>query len=192
MTEKFCIVILLITLNAGCALTLSHDRSLSDNTRQAAEFNRRGNDFFFMGQYDLAIREYKKAIQLYPRYAKAHSNLGYALLEKKEYDRALVEFSRAIESNPRYARAYNNRGLVFFAKGQYDRAVLDYNRAIELDPELAKPYDNRGTIYMLTGKIEKACSDFVRACDLGECSTYEMLADNGYCNFSQLAMSIPW
>jgi tetratricopeptide (TPR) repeat protein len=189
MMKKLFLLVTVMMFLAGCASMSTHNKTSSSDTERATECNNRGNEYFLQGQYDLAIKEYRKAIEIYPGYAKAHSNMGYTFFEKKQYDRAIVEFSRAIESNPQYAKAYNNRGLVYFAKGEYDRAILDYSKAIEISPDLAKPYDNRGSIYMLMGEVERACSDFEQACDLGACRTYEMVAQEGICNFNLLAFS---
>lgn len=189
MIRRNLFIWLSIILFAGCAATSDHRMSGPADILSAENFNKRGNDYFVKRQYDLAIIEYKKAIEIFPQYARAHSNLGYTHFEMKQYDHAIAEFTKAIESNPLYAKAYNNRGLVYFTRGEYNRAISDYNKAIAIDPNLAKPYDNRGTVYMLTGDSEKACTDFVRACELGECSTYEMLKEDGFCNLDYLAMA---
>jgi tetratricopeptide (TPR) repeat protein len=188
MVRRNIIIFLSVISLAGCAIT-NQFKTVGADTITAGKYNESGNNYFSKGQYDLAMIEYKKAIEILPQYAKAHSNLGYAHFEKGQYDRAIAEFTKAIDIDPLYAKAYNNRGLVYFTRGEYDRAIHDYDKAIEIDPDLAKPYDNRGAIYMLTGDTEKACSDFVRACELGECSTYEMLKEEGLCNFEYLAMA---
>jgi tetratricopeptide (TPR) repeat protein len=187
--RKYAIILFTFLFFTGCAMTPNGGKLFSVDIQSAGKYNRTGNEYFSKGQYDRAISAYKKAIKAFPRYAKAHSNLGYALFEINKYDRAIEAFSLAIEYDPKYSRAYNNRGLVYFAKGEYSNAVRDYNKAIEIEPALAKPYDNRGTIYMLTGDEEKACADFLRACDLGECATFEVLQDNGLCNSEYLAMA---
>jgi tetratricopeptide (TPR) repeat protein len=118
--------------------------------------------------------------------------MGYAHFELGEFDRAIKQYNRAIEINPDYAKAYNNRGLVYFVKGEFERAILDYSKAIKIDPDLAKPYDNRGTAYMIIGETEKACDDLKRACELGECSTLDMLEGEGICEFTYLAMTVSY
>jgi tetratricopeptide (TPR) repeat protein len=189
MLRSIIFILLSIVFFSGCAATSHHSATIPIDTRSAEIFNQRGNDYFVKGQYDLAMVEYKKAIATFPQYAKAHSNLGYTHFEMRQYDHAIAEFTKAIDSNPRYAKAYNNRGLVYFTRGEYDRAISDFNKAIEIDPNLAKPYDNRGTVYLLTGDTEKACTDFVHACELGECSTYDMLKKDGFCDLEYLAMA---
>ena len=191
MFKRFFLILLMNVFFVSCALTSSRTDLTYPDPDYAGTLNERGNSYFLKGEYDHAISAYKKAIEIYPDYAKAHSNLGYAHFERKQFNRAIAEFSMAIEINPEYAKAYNNRGLVYYAQGEYDRAFLDYGKAIEIDPELAKPYDNRGVIYMLTGEIEKACLDFERACQLGECSTYEVAKERGYCKSDYMASVLP-
>ncbi len=191
MFKRFFLILLMNLFFVSCALRSSQTGLTYPDLDYAGTLNERGNSYFLQGEYALAILAYKKAIEIYPGYAKAHSNLGYAHFLRNQFDRAIAEFSMAIEINPRYARAYNNRGLVYFAKGEYDRAFSDYGKAIEIAPGLAKPYDNRGEIYMLSGEVDKACLDFERACQLGECSTYEMAKERGYCKFDYMASALP-
>ena len=83
------------------------------------------------GQYDTAISDYNKAIEINPRDAWAYNNRGVAYLVKRQDDRAITDFTEAIELNPRLADAYNNRGLAYYLKDQYDKACSDWNRACE-------------------------------------------------------------
>src|SRR5215204_1440714 len=53
--------------------------------------------------YDEAIREYTKAIELNPQFAEAYYNRGIAYSDKKEYDAAIQDYTKAIELNPRFA-----------------------------------------------------------------------------------------
>ena len=48
-------------------------------------------------QLDEAIAEYRKAIELDPKYAPAHYNLGNALRAKNQLDEAIAEYKKAID-----------------------------------------------------------------------------------------------
>jgi tetratricopeptide (TPR) repeat protein len=103
-----------------------------------------GNAWFDKGDYDRAIAEYTKAIEIDPRFAVAYYNRGLAWGKKGDYDRAIAEYTKAIELDPEHADAYNNRGIAWVKKGEYDKAITDWTKAIELDPTDAVPYYNRG------------------------------------------------
>ena len=85
---------------------------------KSAEFNhKRGIEHVEKDQFDQAIAEFNKDIELNPRDALAYSNRGAAFLEKDQYDQAITDLNKAIELNPRLAIAYSNRGFVYIKKG---------------------------------------------------------------------------
>ena len=67
-------------------------------------------------QYDKAISDYTKAIEINPRFAEAYYNRGLAYGKKGQYDKAISDYTKAIEINPRFAEAYNNRGDAYGRK----------------------------------------------------------------------------
>lgn len=56
------------------------------------------------GEYDKAIADYTKAIEIDPRYAFAYNNRGLAWGKKGEYDKAIADYTKAKEVNPAYNR----------------------------------------------------------------------------------------
>ena len=62
------------------------------------------------GEYDRAIVDFNKAIQLKPDFDAAYNNRGLAYHDKDDYDRAIVDFNTAIKLKPNFAAPYSNRG----------------------------------------------------------------------------------
>jgi|GEM_PF-3771313 len=54
-----------------------------------------GNAYAHKGQYDKAIENYNKAIQLNPNLAEAYYNRGVAYKHKGQYDKAISDFQTA-------------------------------------------------------------------------------------------------
>ncbi|CAN5694530.1 hypothetical protein BH24ACI2_BH24ACI2_10010 [soil metagenome] len=118
------------------------------------------------GQYDLAITEYNKAIELDPFYVSAYHSRGIAYNKKKEYDLAITDYNKAILLDANYARIYVNRGLAYNNKNQHDQAIVDYNKAIELNPNFAIAYFSRGYAYHNKKQYDKAITDYTKAIEL--------------------------
>ena len=97
----------------------------------------RGCAYRSKGDYDRAIADHTRAIELDPKYVSAYNNRGFAYGSKGDYNRAIADYTRAIELDPNYALAYDNRGATYKynVKGDYDRAIADFTKAIELDPK---------------------------------------------------------
>ena len=58
-------------------------------------YNNRGGAYYLKGEYDSAIVDFTKAIELNPNYAIAYNNRGVAYHLKKEYDSAIVRFHQS-------------------------------------------------------------------------------------------------
>ncbi len=93
----------------------------------------KGDSYQDKGQWDKAIAEYNKAIELNPEYAEAYYNRGTAYAQGKgQFDQAISDFTKAIELNPKHAKAYNNRGITYYKLDQSDHACDDFQKACEL------------------------------------------------------------
>lgn len=117
-------------------------------------------------QWDKAIAECSKAIELNPRFAYAYANRGVIYERKGQYDKAIFDHTETIKVKPRFALAYNNRAKAYQKKGQYDKAIADLSKAVELNPRLYIAFYNRGNAYDDRGQYDKAIADFDKAIEL--------------------------
>ena len=150
-----------------CISVLTESISLEvDSNLKSAAYNNRGLAYDSKGDYDRALEDFSKAIELEPDYADSYNNCGVIYSRKGDYDRALEDFSKAIELEPDYANAYNNRGATYEKNGDYDRALEDCSKAIELKPDYADAYYNRGVVYYRKGDYDRALEDCSKAIEL--------------------------
>jgi tetratricopeptide (TPR) repeat protein len=119
-----CILVLALIVTIGCATTAV------EKTKEA--YLDRGNAYYGKGQFDKAIADSTKALELNPRDAKAYTNRGNAYYDKGQHDEAIADYTKAIELNPKYDKAYNNRGLGYIYLGEKGRACDDWRQACEL------------------------------------------------------------
>jgi tetratricopeptide (TPR) repeat protein len=63
----------------------------------AEYYDNRGLDYYFKGQYDQAISDYTKALEINPRFAEAYNNRGIAYFEKREYDKSSEDVKKALD-----------------------------------------------------------------------------------------------
>ncbi len=59
------------------------------------EFNARGNVYFRKGQYEQAISDYNKAIEINSRLSVAYYNRGISYFYKGEYEKSLGDIIKA-------------------------------------------------------------------------------------------------
>ena len=116
--------------------------------RRSVTYNNRGVAYSKKGDYDRALTELTKAIQLNPIFAIAYNNRGDAYIGKYDYDRAIAELNRAINLNPTLEKAYINRACAYFLKANYAQARADTNTALQIDP-------NDQDAHLLNEELEK-------------------------------------
>ena len=75
----------------------------------AKEYYDRGRTYHNLEEYEKAIQEYDKAIQLYPNVASVYNDRGFAYLELDEKNLAFQNFDKAIQLDPNHADAYWGR-----------------------------------------------------------------------------------
>ncbi|MBE9020623.1 tetratricopeptide repeat protein, partial [Chroococcidiopsidales cyanobacterium LEGE 13417] len=68
-------------------------------------YNGLGYAYFAQDQYDLAIRNYKEALRLYPSYTTALNNVGHAYERKNLTTQALQAYEQVLESEPKNSTA---------------------------------------------------------------------------------------
>lgn len=78
---------------------LKTDKDLPSEN-QALIHNAMGYAYFAQEQYDIAIREYKEAIKLYPEYVIAFNNLGNVLEKKQMIVKAVETYQEALKHDP--------------------------------------------------------------------------------------------
>ncbi len=117
-------------------------------------------------EYDLAVKEINKAIEIKPTSAE-YSFLAFLRLLQSEFDMAVAAADKALELDPANGQAYNNRGAAFQKKGDFDKAILDCNKAIEIIPDIPFPYKNRALAFFGKKEYDKSWEDVHKAESLG-------------------------
>lgn len=133
--------------------------------------NNRATIYCALKQYDLAIKDYDRAIQLNPaaKY-KVYYNRGNVKLELDRLEDAAADFTRVIELDPHPADGYFKRGFVRDIQGRFAEADADLNRGIELSPNHAGGYYTRGCVRMKHKQWLKAKQDLEKALALSTSS----------------------
>ena len=95
----------------------------------------KGIRYYKNNDYENAIREFKKVIDLHPDYKEAHSILGNAYFRNKMYEDAAVAYARVKEIDPTDITAYENMGVIYANLGEYKEAVNEWQTVLELSPD---------------------------------------------------------
>ena len=151
----------------GSAENISSLSAVIDrNPRDPEAYNVRGSAYGRAGQYDRALDDFNKAIQLRPGFYQAYANRALIHRFKGDDQNAVADYNKALQINPSYDAAYIGRGTVYRLAGRADQAFQDFNRAIQLNTTDPRAYHNRGLLYQSRGQQDFAIEDFATAISL--------------------------
>ena len=150
-----------------------------------------GNSFYYKEDFIHAKDCYLEAVKIYPKYASAHSSLGYVLAKigeveegkdnyekaEKLYNEAEKEHREAININPYYFINHDNLGYVLCRLGEikeikgehteakrlYEEAEKEHREAIMINPDHFSPHKNLAYALVKLGRYEEAEKEYREA-----------------------------
>ena len=158
-----------VVIGAGLMVALSDKNDLNTKARDYEYFFNRAQDKFELADYEEAILDYNKALELspteiclvYSMRANAKRNLG-------DFDGAISDQNKALDFDPLYADGYFNRGIAKFQKGDFHGAIEDYTQVINVNPKDSDAFFNRANIKKEIGDMRGACEDWKKGAELGD------------------------
>lgn len=134
---------------------------------------------YYDWDWEGALTEYRRAIELNPGYATAHHLYAGCLRAMGLLERAEKASRRAQELDPLSAAITRDLGRVFRWEGQYDRAVSEFKKTLELDPGFSSGYLNLSLVSLDKGLYPDAIASLQTARDLDK-DDPEILGVLGY------------
>ncbi|NOU08229.1 MAG: tetratricopeptide repeat protein, partial [Hyphomicrobiaceae bacterium] len=151
-------------------------QSMNDRVRRESKnsdiLNDRGNWYFKNKDFDKAIADYTKVVEIKPDSFAGFFNRGLAYQEKSEHLRAAADFSRAIERKSEEAVAWSSRGWSRFMADDTTGAITDFTKALELDRNNTGTRLNRGKAYTKQGDYVRALADYDRVIEVAPQSAH--------------------
>ena len=133
--------------------------------------------YFLRRQYDQAIEEAKKAINLSPNSAEANFHYGQALRMAGRFDEAIVALNKAIRLNPITPLRYiNNLAFAYAYSENYEKAIALWNQCLERNPDYFFAHLGLTFSYQLSGNETKARESAAEVLRLKPNLTVSMIA----------------
>jgi tetratricopeptide (TPR) repeat protein len=154
-----------IKINDSQLVNLENHQT-SDSDALAKQYLGTGRTYLDKNDFDSAIKEFTKAIEINPLYDKAYGLRGFAYLGKKDFDSTIRDFTKVIEINPQDYRGYAARGLAYSEKKDFESAVKNFTKSVELNPKDAFLYYNRGIAYKNKEVLDLTIKDHTKAIEI--------------------------
>jgi tetratricopeptide (TPR) repeat protein len=131
-----------------------------------AFYNNRGVVRSRNKKWELALADFKMALEGNPQYAHAYANIGFVYYDKGIWNEVIASYNKAINIDPQYGLYYNNRGVAYYNNEQWESALNDFNIVVTLEPQYAQGYKHLGEVYAQFGNIGKARENLEKAARL--------------------------
>jgi Tfp pilus assembly protein PilF len=112
------------------------------------------------GHVDLAVRHYRRTVELSPGFAKAHNNLGLLLAGKGRRAEAIKHYRLATEIEPEMVSAHYNLGLTLSAGGSSDLAESSYRKALSIQSDYPQAHNSLGALLYRKGQYARADAEY--------------------------------
>jgi eukaryotic-like serine/threonine-protein kinase len=102
--------------------------------------------FIYDWDWDNAAREFRRAIELDPRYAPAHQWYAFMLASEQKFEEALLEGHTAQENDPASVSVRRSLGYCYLYARKFEQARYHLDRAIAMNPTAEESYRIQGLI----------------------------------------------
>ncbi len=146
--------------------------SAQNQDKQLKDISSAGDDSFKQGKYDDALQKYKQLLDLNPKNAVAHFDMGATYQAKGDLDSAIDQYNNALaydSTNEQYKKALNS-ALDAKAKPIIDKAVdehknKNYAQAIDLYQQALQLCPNNASLWFDIATAEYARQNYPKAKD---------------------------
>ncbi len=123
------------------------------------------------GQYEQAIAEYSRAIELKPKNGDAYRRLGDAFQRNEQLEEAQAAFREATRIDPLEYRNFRALGNFYFQRAAYPEAIAELQLAVQRAPDEAALHYRLAVAYQSTGQFSMAEKEARASLALSETAT---------------------
>lgn len=120
-----------------------------------------------MQNYEDAITEYNKVIELDSLKKDTYNILAYVYDAAGRYDEAIKSINKYIELAPGEANPYDSRADIYARHAEVDKAIESYNKALEIKPDFEASIEKLGIMYLHKREFDKAERYYLQYGEMG-------------------------
>jgi Flp pilus assembly protein TadD len=124
-----------------------------DNARA---YNNLGGSRYLAGDFDGALRMFRRAIELQPNAPEAYSNSVRVLLRKGDLPGAIAILRQGVAAAPRSEMLHGDLGFLLDCQGKTGEAEVQYRLALNCNPRFSQSHFHLGRLLERRGAMEEA------------------------------------
>lgn len=97
--------------------------------------------------YQMAVEEYRMALQTRPSFGEARNNLASAYFHLGRWTESIKEYEEVVREYPDWSETYLNLGSAYYMSGQSFPSVQAWETALQLNPGLSIVHYYLGLIF---------------------------------------------
>ena len=129
-------------------------------------YNIFGLSNYALKEYKIAIKSFKKALEIKPNNDDILNNLGVALTNNHDLEEAIEILNEAKKIKPDNPSTYINLGNALRNNGDIPTAIENFKLALGMETEKASIYYNIGVTLAISGDYRSAIENYKRAIEI--------------------------
>ena len=134
---------------------------------------RKGSEYLINGEYEKAIEDFTKVIEIDKNCKDAYLGRGSAYGKLEKYEKTIEDFTKVIEIDKNLKKVYCARGDAYGILKEHEKAIEDFTKVIEIDKNYKDAYWGRGLGYNALKDYKKAIEDYTRLIELDKNFEYK-------------------
>ena len=121
-------------------------------------YNNLGDVYANEGQYQLAIQNFQRSLELKPDYADAVHNMGFTYMQMGDVNKARFYLQKSFEMNPRLYQSLFKLGYIEMQLGNLEGAKYYFQKTLEVNPNNAEAMQLLNNITVAQANVKTASS----------------------------------
>ena len=130
--------------------------SLNTQAQNPKRFFKAGEDFMLAGNYQDAVEQLTRAIDLQPDYDKAYLARAEAYEKLDSIRDAAEDYDRAATFLNKEEEVFYHAGRLYYKLAEYDKAIERLDKSISLKRNYVEPYQVKANVLMAQERYEEA------------------------------------
>ncbi|MCC7530685.1 MAG: XRE family transcriptional regulator [Candidatus Melainabacteria bacterium] len=146
-----------------------YTKKIASQPGQTENYWKRAYAYHQRGQYDLAIGDYTRAMEIDVKLQYLRVNRAQSYICLGQFNSAFIDCDQLIAQSPEASAlswAYITRAFAHQSLGKQQEALQEFAKAIDAAPDLASAYFHRGAFFDLMNNSQAAIKDFSRVLEI--------------------------